>query len=691
MAVMEMKRIHVYALKDNRKKILEMLQRRAAVEVSFPKETGGELAGGPFTQTDTASARQTFEKNAQLISSAVETLDAYSSFKKPLLSMLEGRKGIGVREYEETAQSAPELTKTAQRINALGKRITDQQAEIARLTSQIDALKPWMGLDVSMRTIGTASSSVFIGSFPEELTEGEIKTRIAESAPEIEGVEVEVISSQPQQTCVFAVCLGKYGIKLEAALRGMGFTYPAAPSKTAPPERVEELNARVKKAEEEIESAKQEIISYAEKREELLFTSDYYTMRADKYQILGELWQSPHVFYLTGYVAAARAEGLKEALEQKFGALVELETPAEDEELPIKLKNGFFGAPVEGVLEGYSLPGKWEVDPSKVMCVFYYVLFGMMLSDAGYGFLIALGTGIVLLKFKNLEDSMRKTMRMFFFCGLSTIFWGVLFGSYFGNAVDTIAHTFFGYHPEVASVDDLSKLGLSLTPPLWFAPLSNPMKLMLFSFLLGIVHLFAGLAMQIYQYCRRGKYLDALYDSGFWYMLVGGLIIALVGSDMFRDMMSSAVELPAIPPVVITIALVLAAIGAVGIIATSGRESRGFKRLLKGLYGLYGVSSWLSDILSYSRLLALGLATGVIANVFNMLGTMAGGGVGGAIMFILVFIVGHVLNLLINLLGAYVHTNRLQYVEFFGKFYEGGGRKFAPFAANTKHFKITEE
>ncbi len=669
MAVVEMKRIHVYALKDNRKKILEMLQRKAVLEVNNPEE-----AQGPFSKTDTASARLTFEKNSQLITGAVETLDAYAPPEKPMLAMLEGRKGINVKQYEATAQAAPELTKTAGRINALGKRIADQQAEIARLQAQIDALKPWMGLDVSMRTIGTGSTSVFIGSFPEELTEGDIKAGIAQGAPEATGVEVEIVSTQPQQTCAFIVCLGKFGMQVESAIRAMGFTYPAAPSKTPPPQRAEELKGRIKAAQEEIAGAEKEIASYAGKREELLFTADYFTMRASKYQVLGDLWQSPHVFYISGYVTAGRAPALQKELEEKYQAFVEVETPEEGEELPVRLQNGFFGAPVESVIEGYSLPGKFEVDPAKVMCVFYYVLFGMMLSDAAYGFLISLCCGIVLLKFKNIEDSLRKSMKMFFFCGLSTMFWGVLFGSYFGDAITVVSRTFFGHEIVVQ--------------PLWFAPLEEPMRLMLFSFLLGIIHLFAGLAMQIYQLCRRGKYLDALYDSGFWYMLVGGLIIALVSTDMFQDMMS--LDIP-IPSMVTTIALVFAGIGAVGIVATSGRESRGVKRFLKGLYGLYGVSSWLSDILSYSRLLALGLATGVIAQVFNMLGTMAGGGPVGAVLFILVFIIGHVLNLLINLLGAYVHTNRLQYVEFFGKFYEGGGRKFEPFAAKTKYFKITEE
>lgn len=670
MAVMPMQRIGIYALKSRRKPILELIQRRGVVEIHAEK-----AEDAVFRQTDTAPAKARFENNTSTLQAALEALDKLEPEKKSLLAPLEGRTPIPLSRYEETAGAAGKTLRAASRVNALWKKCADDRAEILRLEAQIRMLEPWSRLDVSMRTTGTASTAAFIGSFPAEYTEEALKAEIARGAPEIDGVAVEVLSAGTQQTCAFLLCHASNGAKLEAFLRSIGFTYPADRSKKPPQARMQDLNARIEKLRAEIDGAEAEIRTYAALRGAMQYTIDYFSMRIEKYDVLGRLWQSPHVFVITGYIPAESAPALEKELTEKFEAYVELETPAEDEDVPVKLKNNAFAAPVEGVLESYSMPGRKEIDPSTLMAVFYYFLFGMMLSDAGYGLLMVIGCGIALAKFKNMEESLRKFLKMFLYCGISTVFWGAMFGSFFGDAVTVIGKTFFNVDIAI--------------PALWFMPLNEPMRLLLFSFLIGVIHLFAGLGAQFYQLARQGLWKDAIFDVVFWYMLVGGGILYLLSMQMFADMVSLGFTLPA---AVGTAGAIAAGIGAVGIVLTAGRESRSpFKRLLKGLYGLYGVSSYLSDILSYSRLLALGLATGVIASVFNQMGAMLGNSPAGVAVFVFAFLVGHTLNLGINVLGAYVHTNRLQFVEFFGKFFEGGSRKFNPFSAKTKYFKITEE
>ena len=670
MAVMPMQRIGIYALKSRRKPILELIQRRGVVEIHAEK-----AEDAVFRQTDTAPAKARFENNTSTLQAALEALDKLEPEKKSLLAPLEGRTPIPLSRYEETAGAAGKTLRAASRVNALWKKCADDRAEILRLEAQIRMLEPWSRLDVSMRTTGTASTAAFIGSFPAEYTEEALKAEIARGAPEIDGVAVEVLSAGTQQTCAFLLCHASNGAKLEAFLRSIGFTYPADRSKKPPQARMQDLNARIEKLRAEIDGAEAEIRTYAALRGAMQYTIDYFSMRIEKYDVLGRLWQSPHVFVITGYIPAESAPALEKELTEKFEAYVELETPAEDEDVPVKLKNNAFAAPVEGVLESYSMPGRKEIDPSTLMAVFYYFLFGVMLSDAGYGLLMVIGCGIALAKFKNMEESLRKFLKMFLYCGISTVFWGAMFGSFFGDAVTVIGKTFFNVDIAI--------------PALWFTPLNEPMRLLLFSFLIGVIHLFAGLGAQFYQLARQGLWKDAIFDVVFWYMLVGGGILYLLSMQMFADMVSLGFTLPA---AVGTAGAIAAGIGAVGIVLTAGRESRSpFKRLLKGLYGLYGVSGYLSDILSYSRLLALGLATGVIASVFNQMGAMLGNSPAGVAVFVFAFLVGHTLNLGINVLGAYVHTNRLQFVEFFGKFFEGGSRKFNPFSAKTKYFKITEE
>jgi V/A-type H+-transporting ATPase subunit I len=246
-----------------------------------------------------------------------------------------------------------------------------------------------------------------------------------------------------------------------------------------------------------------------------------------------------------------------------------------------------------------------------------------------------------------------------------------MFGGYFGDVVDVVSSTFFGHKVTI--------------PALWFVPLNNPMRLLLYSLLFGLIHLFTGLGIKGYMMIRDGKYKDAIYDVGFWFLFLIGLLGMLIPSSLFASIAGMEINAPAW---VNTGAVVLTVVGALGILLTAGRRSKNpALRLALGAYDIYNITGWLSDILSYSRLLALGLATGVIAQVVNSMASMIGTGVIGVIAFIIIFIIGHTLNLAINLLGAYVHTNRLQYVEFFGKFYEGGGRPFNPFKEDTKYIQ----
>ena len=441
-------------------------------------------------------------------------------------------------------------------------------------------------------------------------------------------------------------------------------------------QNIEKEKAKLTSISERLEEINKQLAEAAKKRAELDMAADAYAIERDRAQGDAALSVSEYAYVLDGWARADRLDDIKAAIESVTDAYyMDTRDPLDDETPPSVTRNSKLIEPFEVITEMYALPSYRGMDAAAVMAPFYFLFFGMMLSDAGYGLVMVLGCGIILHKFKNMEEGLRKTLTMFLYCGISTIFWGILFGSFFGDAITVIAKTFFN--------TDI------VIPPLWFTPVDEPMRLLLFSFLVGIIHLFAGLGAQFYQLAKQGKWLDAIYDVVFWYLLVGGAIIYLLSMQMFADMVALSFTLPAS---VGTAGIIAAGIGAVGIVLTSGRSSKSIgKRFLKGLYGLYGVSSYLSDILSYSRLLALGLATGVIASVFNQMGAMPGNNPLGVIIFIFAFVVGHTLNIGINVLGAYVHTNRLQFVEFFGKFFEGGGRKFAPFTTKTKYFKITEE
>lgn len=340
---------------------------------------------------------------------------------------------------------------------------------------------------------------------------------------------------------------------------------------------------------------------------------------------------------------------------------VEITDVPEDEEAPVLFKNNGFSKPVEEITATYSMPSKRDIDPNPIMAFFYYLFFGMMFSDAGYGILTMIGTGYLGFVKKYKPDF----MKMFFYCGISTTFWGFMYGSFFGDLIYRFSITFLG-----------KEFTLS---PIWVDPAKEPLLLLIFSVLLGLIQILVGLGISFYMNWRAGDKKDAVYDIGSWILIISGVIV-LVGG----------IFLKASP--LTTVGTVMAVLGALIVVLMKGRSNKNIiMRLFSGILGLYDITSYVSDALSYSRLMALGLATGVIAQVVNIMGTLAGKSIIGAVMFVLVFIVGHLLNFAINMLGAYVHTNRLQYVEFYSKFYEGGGRAFKPLGMNTEYYNFKEK
>ena len=667
-----MKRVMICALKKDRKAVLELLQRQGVVQVENPACPEGDPV---FSRTDKSAEAALFRKYAQSAQDALAVLNRMAPQKKGLLSSLEGRKRLSVGEFEQLVLKKDELLTNCRAILNLDRERIENEASVPKINSQIIALEPWLGYDLPLNCKGTRTTVVLAGTLPNEWALETILERLGELIPEVDDCHIEIISTSQVQTCIFAVCAREHEAAVSDALRKLGFV-KAPETDVNPAEETKRLNGSLDKLNKRNLAVGGKIRGFADRREEIEFLVDYFSMRAEKYEVLGTLPQSSRTFLLEGYVPAERADGLRELLEARFDISVELADPGPDENVPVLLQNNGFSRPVESVVESYSMPGPGEIDPTSLVALFYYVLFGIMLSDAAYGLILTIVCGLLVLKYKNMETGTKNFLTMFCYCGVSTTIFGLLFGSFFGDSVNIIATTFFN-RPDISQ------------PALWMTPLNEPMKMLTFCFALGILHLFVGLGAKFYMLWRDHKYLDAIYDVVFWYMLVGGCIVLLLTMPMFTGMLALPATLPA--PVG-KAAGIIAIVGAVGIVLTGGRDSRSwFKRILKGLYAVYGISGYLSDILSYSRLLALGLATGVIATVFNKMGSMIGGNFFGAVVFLVVFLIGHALNMAINILGSYVHTNRLTFVEFFGKFYSGGGRKFEPFAVHTKYYKIKEE
>src|SRR3989339_824989 len=429
-------------------------------------------------------------------------------------------------------------------------------------------------------------------------------------------------------------------------------------------ERIDEIDKEIEGVETEIGKIKSEVQEIANKHfENLQIIFDFLTWQLKQENIQENFEFTENTFSVLGWIKNTELSELKKGIQKitDFFDIIELKIK-EDEPVPIIMKNSKLVTPFEFVTSIYGFPRYGEVDPTPFLAGFFIIFFGLCLTDAGYGIILTI-CSFIFLKFFKFTGGTKKLLQVLFFGGIVTFIAGGLTGGWFGVVLDDL--------PE-----SLAWLAKPLIAIRQVDPVKDPLTILALSILLGYIHLVFGNFISLSCKIKQGEVKDGLLTSGVWiyFLLTIGFWIATI-----KGVLPPSVNQAALYAVISAIILV---------VLTQGKSKNPIMKIFGGLTQLYfGISGYVSDILSYSRLLALGLATGIIGMVVNIVGAMVYDKIPyiGWLLMVLVLIGGHLMNLVISLVGAFVHSGRLQYVEFFKTFFEGGGRIFHPFIRENEY------
>lgn len=540
--------------------------------------------------------------------------------------------------YNKFLQDTPVAADLAEQVATLEDKIGSLRNEALTMRAQSEALRPWLGLDIPLEKLGNTISTVYFAGYLPELAKDEFLEDIKDLI-----AEVILLEEVPEGRAIVVFAHNSAGAEVKHFLKAHDFTDVVFPKRVGLAKEIAtDLTDAAKMKESLADNLEEEVKKIADRKDELHLYYDQLIAKQERMALSGV--ETQKTFFLQGWVRADRTEAVTKAVADVTSAYdLNFVEPEEGEIPPSVMENGRFSRPYEFVTELYSRPKVGSLDPDFMMAPFHFIFFGMMLSDAGYGLVLTVLLYAVLRLFKP-RDSAGKLVTVIFFGGISTVLWGILFGGWFG----------LEWHP------------------LLFVPMKEPLKMLALCFGLGALHLVTGMCMKMYLLVKRGQIWAAIFDEASWLVLFAGLfLMALLPGEIGKDM---------------------AILGAGIIIVTGGRKKKNmFAKLFGGLLSLYNISGYVSDLLSYSRLFALGLATGVIAMVINTIAKMLWeAGTVGIVIAVFVLVGGHFFNILINVLGSFVHTSRLQYIEFFSKFYEAGGKAFVPLAIRTKYVDVTK-
>ena len=650
MAIVKMKHLRLLAMADDREALLKLLQNMGCVEVdeaSLEAEEGGEALleqlKGKLTRPEGNGLTEAREEQNQ----AERALSVLKRCAPPKGSFLSPKPEVQAEELfnEAAAQSA---RSSAAEVNELDSRLSAIHGEETKLISQKAVLAPWLNLDLPLETASTPQVTIQLGTLPGGVSMEQVQQTL-QAAGDL--ARLDEVSADPDNRYCLFVCHNSQAEQALDGLKDLGWSRANLREWTGTAaENDARIDRELTSLAGEREEITQKLANMGSVRPQLQKLSDLAGVTASREESRGRLLDTGKTFLLEGWLPSESWPELEREL-SAYSCAYEVEDPAEEDypQVPVKLKNNPLTKPLNMVTEMYSLPAYGSLDPNPLMAPFFILFYGIMMADMGYGLLMFLIGALVLWK-KKPTGTLGHMCGLLVLCGISTFIMGAVTGGFFGDFLPQLAKLI---NPE-------STFAL----PALFTPLEDTMMILVGAMCLGFVQILTGMAISFYKKLRDGQIMDAIWEEVTWWVVFAGAALAILG--------------------VTNLVIIL---GGVMVVAGPVITGKGLGKIT-GIFGsLYNhITGYFGDILSYSRLMALMLAGSVIAQVFNTLGAIPG----NIFIFILISFVGNALNFALNLLGCYVHDLRLQCLEYFGKFYQDGGKPFRPLDLNTKYYNIVK-
>lgn len=638
MAIDRMLEIHIFLPKKEFSSFYQFLKLESKVEIDEIKNING------LTYFKDRNPEK-YDETIKQLDFLIEELSKFKEKVSFIKDFIPERIELSFSELQNLVNNF-DIKKIYEKIYSITKKEEKVKDEIKDIEHKIKVLSPYYYLNLNLETLYKLKTLI--------LKLGEIKrVNFKKLQDEKERCEIRVISEDKNNLYIL-IGYKKKDSEFEKILEKLEFKEVDVKNfKGKPKEIIDNLKDKLNTLNKTLDDLTKEKKKDSNSLKKLEIIKEYYLDKKYEEETKSKIIESKFLTYIFGYIKEKDFNELKNKTKEKFQrVLIFAQEPKDIEKVPVSLSNNKFFKPFEMLVNMYGYPKYSDFDPTPFLAPFFILFFSLCFGDVIYGAILILGSIFIIKKF-NVHEKDRNFFYFFIILGIFSSIVGVLTNSYAGDLISI---------PKLAVINLLEEKP-GETPGL--------IKMLIFSLAVGFITQIFGLLLKAIDNIRKGKILDAIFDQFSWIIALIGIIIYVVLSKN---------------PIISKIGLYLFISGILIIVLTGGRSSKSIPGKIIGgvvsLYGIvssYGFSSALGDILSYSRLLALGFSTTVLGILINTIARMFSKGVLTLLIIPLILLLGHGLNIFMGLLGSFVHPTRLIFLEFFGRFYENGGKKFTPF------------